>query len=156
MVANVLLNALNALLWSLSTQIQNYIIPGMLLSMIMPKETSLFPINQGHCSIIPLHKFPLFLFHYSSSAPEERLLNLLQFSSSSATDPGSGQIRRMCSSRQNWQSVSILFSLDHSWTHHDVTRPQSVSLYEKIKLYRFLSRFGLKTDIDFEDILVSN
>ena len=30
----------------------------------------LFPKNQGHYSIIPLHKFPLFLFHYSSSAPD--------------------------------------------------------------------------------------
>ena len=30
----------------------------------------LFSKNQGHYSIIPLQKFPLFLFHYSSSPPD--------------------------------------------------------------------------------------
>ena len=32
----------------------------------------LFPKNQGHYSIIPLQKFPFFLFHYSSSAPDSK------------------------------------------------------------------------------------
>ena len=44
----------------------------MLLSMIIPKETSLFRYSWKTKAIIPLFhckNFPLFLFHYSSSAP---------------------------------------------------------------------------------------
>ena len=43
----------------------------MLLSMIIPKETSLFRYSRKTKAIIPLQKSPLFLFHYSSSAPEQ-------------------------------------------------------------------------------------
>ena len=55
----------------------------MLLSMIIPKETSLFRYSRKTKAIIPLQKFLLFLFHYSSSAPDiEAVLILIYFMNS--------------------------------------------------------------------------
>ena len=66
MLANVLSNARNTLFDPLP-QIQNYIIPLFQGNVIVDDYSKgnvvipLFPKNQGHYSIIPLQKFPLFL-----------------------------------------------------------------------------------------------
>ena len=90
MLANVLSNARNTLFDPLP-QIQNYIIPLFQGNVIVDDYSKgnvvipLFPKNQGHYSIIPLHKFPLFLFHYSSSVPDSIVYLLWSSRSSQQT-----------------------------------------------------------------------